>query len=374
MSLENLNCVCPNCSHRFELSEGLENSALDAIKNELLASVTKDKNKELEEVKAKAFKDAKETAMKEAQDALKDELVLKNKLETELTALKARTEAQEATTQDLIETALIRQKQQFEAEKKSEIQESKSQIERLKKDLEKVTTRASQGSMQAQGEAAELVVEDELRSLFPADDVEEVAKGASGADCILTVRERGRVLGKIVFEVKRTSSWMNSWIPKLKINQAELGAEFAVLVTSKYPANQEEASLTDDVWVCGFHEFANITRALREAIKRLAVLRVHEANREDNANEIYDFIQSVEFKLAMEALIKPINKMSEVLDTEKRAMQKSWKARETMIENALENASNVIGRLQGIAPDAELPVIEGSPSFETMLVEHEQKD
>ena len=45
-----------------------------------------------------------------------------------------------------------------------------------------------------------------------------------------------------------------------------------------------------------------------------------------------------------------------------------------MIEKALENASNVIGRLQGIAPDAELPLIEASSSFETKLVEHEQKE
>ena len=91
--------------------------------------------------------------------------------------------------------------------------ELRLQIETLKDDLRKVSERADQGSIQAQGEAAELVIEENLQALFPTDEVIEIKKGQRGADCILTVKNfAGRPVGKINVESKRTKRFSSDWV------------------------------------------------------------------------------------------------------------------------------------------------------------------
>ena len=62
------------------------------------------------------------------------------------------------------------------ADKDNKIKDLTEQIAALQK-------RAEQGSMQAQGETLELVIESALRSAFPYDEILEVKKGQRGADC-----------------------------------------------------------------------------------------------------------------------------------------------------------------------------------------------
>ena len=77
--------------------------------------------------------------------------------------------------------------------------------------------KVEQGSMQSQGEAQELLLEDLIRTAFPFDLVEEVGKGVRGADCIQTVRDKtGQSCGRIIFESKRTKEFSQEWIEKLK--------------------------------------------------------------------------------------------------------------------------------------------------------------
>ena len=60
------------------------------------------------------------------------------------------------------------QKQKLELESRQEnvSRELRLQIETLKDDLRKVSERADQGSIQAQGEAAELVIEENFKLFF----------------------------------------------------------------------------------------------------------------------------------------------------------------------------------------------------------------
>ena len=73
----------------------------------------------------------------------------------------------------------------------------------------------------------------------------------------------------------------------------------------------------------------------------------------------------------MEALIAPVNHMDKILQTEKRAMQRSWKQREKLIEDAIENAASVLGALSGVAPEASIPQIEAMPALETLAIERD---
>jgi hypothetical protein len=81
-------------------------------------------------------------------------------------------------------------------------------LESQRKLAEEMKRKAEQGSMQSQGEAQELLLEDLLQTAFPFDIIEEVGKGVRGADCMLTVRNKlGQECGKIIFESKRTKDF-----------------------------------------------------------------------------------------------------------------------------------------------------------------------
>jgi hypothetical protein len=61
------------------------------------------------------------------------------------------------------------------------MRELEKQLEDQRKLAEEMKRRAEQGSMQLQGEAQELALEDLLRTSFPFDAISEVGKGVRGA-------------------------------------------------------------------------------------------------------------------------------------------------------------------------------------------------
>ena len=67
-------------------------------------------------------------------------------------------------------------------EKEREIEKRRTQVK-----IDEMSKQLKQKSMEVQGEVQEELIEDYLRSKFPNDTVEEVKKGAKGADCILTI-------------------------------------------------------------------------------------------------------------------------------------------------------------------------------------------
>lgn len=103
---------------------------------------------------------------------------------------------------------LARQKAQPDAEKNNSETELKLQIQQLKDDLKRASERAGQGSMQAQGEARELAIEETLTDRFPSDEVLEIKKGQRGAECLFIVKNSsGRFVGNILIESKNTKSF-----------------------------------------------------------------------------------------------------------------------------------------------------------------------
>ena len=60
--------------------------------------------------------------------------------------------------------------------------------------------KSSQGSMQSQGEAGEILLENRLRGTLPLEDIDEIGKGQAGADCVMKVAAgKGVGIGSIPF-------------------------------------------------------------------------------------------------------------------------------------------------------------------------------
>jgi hypothetical protein len=268
----------------------------------------------------------------------KDELGDKLKAENEKVLNEKIKHAKEEASKNLTESFLLKEK------------EYQQQLEQAKKSAEELKRKMEQGSMQLQGEVQELAIEDELRTLFPFDQIDEVSKGIRGADCIQTVVNKSQeICGKIIYESKRTANFTNDWIPKLKGDMLAAGADVAILITQTLPKDQKSFNIQDGVWICSYSEFKSLALVIRDGIIKINSTKSSNENRGDKMHMLYDYLTGNEFKHQVEAIVEGFTTLKSELDREKRAMQRIWKDREKQIEKVIMNTIDLYGSVKGIA-------------------------
>jgi hypothetical protein len=233
------------------------------------------------------------------------------------------------------------------------LRELQIQLDDQKKLTEEMARKQSQGSMQLQGEAQELGIEEWLAKEFPLDTINEIKKGERGADCIHTVHTRQRQnCGTIYYESKRTKEFGSSWIEKFKNDIREKGSYVGVLVTEVYPKGMQRMGMVDGIWICSFEEFKGLCFVLRESIIQLSSLASSQENKGEKMIMLYDFLTTNEFRLQVEAIVEGFSQMQMDLNAEKRSIQGHWKKREKQIQKVLLNTNHMYNSIKGIAGSA----------------------
>lgn len=216
--------------------------------------------------------------------------------------------------------------------------------------LKEAQTQAEQGSMQLQGEAQELAIEEWLGENFPLDNIIEIKKGARGGDCIQQVHSSmGDVCGEIYYESKRTKAFQSSWIEKFKVDMRERGVQIGVLITQTMPRGMERAGELNGVWVCSYDEFKNLSTVLRASVIRHHGAIKSQENKGDKMNMLYSYLTGDEFRMSVESILDGFSEMESDLSKEKTATQLGWKRREKSIRKVLECTAGMYGSIQGIA-------------------------
>lgn len=282
----------------------------------------------------------------------------KLKREKEELAFRVKAEAQIALSEQLVlERAKIQKV--FEEANALKLKEKDEQMEQLKRSLDDAKRKAEQGSMQIQGEVLELAIESWLSGQFPFDTLEEVKKGAFGADCLQTIHTRElQNCGIICYESKNTKAWSEVWISKLKQDMLKVGADLGVLVTSVYPNGMERMGFVDGIWVCSLDEFKGSVSLLRESLIRIHKTVQKEENRGDKMALLYTYLTGNEFGMQMKSIVDGFMMMQAELDKERRSLMASWKRRQKLIDGVLQNTTEMYGSLQGIAGTGALGHIE----------------
>ena len=282
----------------------------------------------------------------------------KLKREKEEIESKAKVEAQLALSEEL---QLEKEKilKILEAQNELKLKAKDEQLEQIKRELDNAQRKVEQGSMQIQGEVLEVLIESWLSSQFPFDSVEEVKKGAFGADCIQIVHTReAQNCGTICYESKNTKAWSDSWITKLKQDMLKVHADIGVLVTSVYPRDMKRMGFVNGIWVCSLDEFKGSASLLRESLIQIHQSIKKEENRADKMSLLYSYMTGNEFSMQMTAIVDGFIKMKEELGKEKRSLMASWKRREKIIDGVLQNTTEMYGALQGIAGNSAIVHID----------------
>lgn len=394
---------CPNCGTPIDVNDILKHELEESIREEFQQKANTQakelaaKNEELEKAKAEfeakkkqenemfAERLDKETkaAKKEITEKLKAKLEEESKdrlaeMEKELaeksTKLRdlskmeceiAKLQREKLEMKDAIEAAaqkqlnetltVEREKIRKQEDDKNELKfkELQKQLEEQKKLTEEMKRKQEQGSMQLQGEIMELAIEEWLASNFPLDTIDEIKKGANGADCLQTVNTRElQNCGSIYYESKRTKAFQPAWIEKFKNDIRVKKANLGVLVTEVLPSGMDRMGLKDGIWICTYEEFKGLSGVLRQSLIQISQAMQSQENKGDKMTMLYDFLTSNEFHLQMEGIVEGFSQMQTDLNAEKRSMQRIWSQREKQIDKVIANAINMYGSIRGIAGNA----------------------
>jgi hypothetical protein len=400
---EQTSIKCPNCGTSIDVNDILKHQLEDKIRHEYQQKASQQakelatKNEALDKAKAEfeakkkqenelfaeRLEQAKKVSEKEITEKLKKKLEEESKdrvtemekelsekseklrelskMEGEVAKLQREKlemkEAIEASAQkQLNETrAVEREKIRKQDDDKNELKFAalQKQLEDQKKLTEEMKRKQEQGSMQLQGEVMELAIEEWLASNFPLDTIDEIKKGANGADCLQVVNTRElQNCGSIYYESKRTKAFQPVWIEKFKNDIRVKKANLGVLVTEVLPNGMERMGIKEGIWICTFEEFKGLSAVLRQTLIKVNQAVQSQENKGDKMAMLYDFLTSNQFHLQMEGIVEGFTQMQTDLNSEKRSMQRIWSQREKQIDKVIDNAINMYGAIRGIAGNA----------------------
>ena len=408
---KNTKINCPDCGSQIDVNELLKHQLEESLRNEFkqkqVAFVETQKQKqidfqkqiadfEIEKIKSKKLLEEKieeerKVVTQSIEKKLRDQLTSENedrlksmqnelaeksekvkelfKKEAEIERLKrgneeVREQAKLSAQKDLSkQLQLEKEKIKRQAEEATELRlkELQKQLEDQKKLTDDMKRKQDQGSMQLQGEVMELAIEEWLASQFPLDTIDEIKKGAKGADCLQIVNTREQInCGTIYYESKRTKNFEKKWIEKFKNDIRDKSATIGVLVTEAMPSDMDRMGLKDGIWICTYNEFKGLSAVLRQSIIKLASVKISQENRGDKMALLYDFLTSNEFRLQMEGIVEGFSQMQLDLAKERSAMASIWKQREKQIEKVMENSIGMHASIRGIAGNAiqSIPALE----------------
>ncbi len=411
---------CAACSEEFPLGDAVLGSVRDGLEKELRVEVERREKAVAEKVKAlneqqtaltrqaadlqeqvesavrervgqqtaeirsKAVKqatEAQEMAVKELRAELSEKAnALKLAQAQELELRRAQRQLEEATEAMKLEVQRTLDKERgalkaqlraaADEENRLRLAEKEKVITDLMTKLDEAQRKATQGSQQTQGEVLELDFEQQLRSAFPLDLISEVSKGLRGADVSQEVRSPlGRACGVIVYELKRTQNWSDSWITKLKEDMRGMKAEIGVVVSEALPKGVTRFGQHDGIFVCDLASAIPLAHTLRRMVLELALARGHQEGAQEKMQLLYTYLTGVEFRQRVTGVIEAFVMMREDLEKERRGLTRAWAKREKHINSVVESMAGMIGDVQAISGNAlqEIPTLAFATEDEDKL-------
>lgn len=362
--------------------EAAKQTELDALKVKAEAEQAKRDveltvRRQIDAERAEIEKAARESAAEEVAAKLKaanDTIVAKDaKLkeaeaaEIEARRLKAEAEEEKRQTELVVarrmdeERAKVREQiaKERDEQHRLDVLEKDRQLDAMRKQIEALRRKGAQGSQQLAGDVLEIDLLETLQGAFPDDQFERVKKGHRGADILHTVCSlRGAPCGRILWESKRTKTWQDGWLPKLRDDQREARADLAAIATETLPDDVRTFAERDGVWITCLPTVVPVAASLRYALIEVANARRASTLADSVKDQVFGYLTSPHFRQRVSRIVEGYVEMRSDLDKEKRATATQWSKREKQLERILGGVTGMYGDLQGIV-GASLPHVDG---------------
>jgi len=396
--------LCPNCKCQIEVSDALSATVREQLRLEFEATARR-KDGELKAREATLHE--RERSLDDARRAIDAEISGRVAQEKERVLTEAKSQAQDAFALDLkdLKSQLADAKQQLGQAQQAELQlrqdrrkledekqmleltvirqldeertriresakrdadeehrlqsaDKDKMVDDLRRQINDLKRKSEQGVPQSQGEVMEIELEETLRRQFPMDVIEPVPVSKHGGDVLHYVCDTtGEVCGIILWESKRTRSWNDAWLPKLRDDQRLSKAQVAVLTSIEMPRTIAHFGLVDGVWVTNRACMLGLAGALRAGLLEVGRTRRSVVGKQTKVEQLYSYLSSTDFSNRIQGIVEAFVSMRDDLESEKRSMSRIWSKREKQLDRAVNNTSCLYGELGGIL-GASLPQIE----------------
>lgn len=242
---------------------------------------------------------------------------------------------QKAAVEDALRIERERLLGEVSKERAVERQRFELQATRMKAEIDSLHMRAEACMSEATGQAAEDVLERDLRDAFQAegDVVNRARKGQKSADLTLVVTRGGS--RKLLIECKWTQTWETSWVAKAREDRANAGADAVIIVSRTLPTGVAHLSQVGDVWVASPNTALVLITALRQGL--VAVDRAQRASNMDEARvrELKAYINGPQFREQVEGVVTMAQTLIDNQIRERTQHERFWKEAKASLERIL---------------------------------------
>jgi hypothetical protein len=341
---------------RAQLAEKNKEKELQRLQKDYsvrLAAETESAKREAERGVKKQLLDAEKRA-KDADDRRQREVELArkevdNRLEKEVArSVRLSTRENEAKLEKL-QAERERDKVRYEANS-AKLQ---GQLDDLSRKLEKQ-------SGEQLGAEAELDLFTELKHEFTKDRIERIGRGVKGADIVHEVMDGTKVVGRIIYESKNTSTWQNGFIAQAKKYQTQYETPHVLVVTRVFPSKQKGLCVMRDIPVVERRTAVALATVIREGVIEIAKLRLSGKFHDEKSQELFEYIVGDKFCTRFREMAENIASLREQQQKERTWHENAWQA-ESKIHERIE------GRHREV--DAQIrAIVRGGSREETLKV------
>ena len=247
----------------------------------------------------------------------------------------------------------------------SKASQSDLMITRIGKKSAEVTRAATPTNPELKGEAAEIELAKRLSRRFGSDRIEDVPKGAPGADFVQTIKSNsGQDIARVIVESKTGyKSLQSKWITKLSRNINGHEGNVGVLVSDVFPAAVGNVPLyqspdDDRIWVSHPDIAMVAINIIRDGlIKEHRQKTITKHATETTKDLIYEYMTG-DFVNQLKLQMKVKLDMEAALEKEKTAYLSKLKARKTQLDLLTSSIVDIVGVVSAIGlPNIEIEKI-----------------
>ena len=168
--------------------------------------------------------------------------------------------------------------------------------------------------------------------------------------------------GLIVYECKDTLQWSNGFIEQARKEGRTHKTPYLVIVTRAFPGGEKTLCVKDGVVIVHPTRLIELARVVRRM-----VLEVHqtallgEGQAAKNA-ELYEYLSSGDFREAFDTLTESSDRLSQLLDKERKTHEQTWARREAAYEDLRRTTTSIDTRIRSIIEKRSRSETGGGPT------------
>jgi hypothetical protein len=170
----------------------------------------------------------------------------------------------------------------------------------------------------------------------------------------------------MLWELKRTKTWTDSWLTKLKQDLRNEKANIPIIVTEAMPKQIDgDIGVVDGVWVCKPQLTIVLGTLLRKSLIDVGREKAISEHKGTKAEALYTLVTSHEFVQQIEAMVETYQEMTMQIIKEKASAEKLWAQREAQAQKLFLGTARIVGSIEGQLGQGAMPKIKGLDLLES---------